>query len=437
MFRIVCFCLIVAAMASSNLSAQDAAQWDEVEMELEMRDRRIKQLEERVNHLWDDLHEKLNPHGDKEDDGHDHGGDVRFRLLDLSLNIMTVFGTSTSTKEELEGLQLGNHDPRRRGFTLQQAELAFAGALEPFFAGEAYLVATDETVELEEAFLRSLFLPWFELKGGYFFTEFGRINKLHPHEWRFMDQSIAVGRMLSPEGMRGLGGRAAFSIDAPWHSRWLLTVQNADDASMVSFLGEGHDHGHGHEEEEHGEETVGGWPRTERRVRNIGDLLYSFRWENAFDLGEHFRLEQGVSFATGPNATGETGRTWLAGGDLMFEWRKGDAFARIEGEFIYRYFQANRGEHEDEVLEPTVLGDGARLLLRRACRSCVRLSFRRRTAPGGSATRQPLAHLANCRLSPDRRVRRHAPVQLRPHPASRRRDQPHCLAGHPHTVRRA
>lgn len=286
-----------------------------------------------------------------DDDGRDHEG---FRLLDLSLNIMTAAGTSSSTNHELEGLQLGNHDPRRRGFTLQQAELAFAGALEPYFAGEAYLVATDEIIELEEAFLRSLFLPGFEIKGGYFLTEFGRSNLLHPHEWRFMDQPVAVGRMLGAEGMRGIGARFAFQLDAPWHSKWLFAAQNADDASMTSFLGAGHSHGH---EEEHGDETVGGWPRVERSLRNIGDLLYSFRWENAIDLGEHFRIEPGASLATGPNATGDAGRTWLVGGDLMAQWSDGGAFVRVEGEFVYRYFQANRGEHDGEILEPTVLGD--------------------------------------------------------------------------------
>lgn len=332
--------IIALLLVGNVLSAQS------VEEQLAERDRRIAELESRVDHLYEH-----HSHEAEEPDHDDH--DVRFRLLDLSLNIMTVFGTSTSTNSELRGLQLGNHDPRRRGFTLQQAELAFAGALEPYFAGEAYLVATEETIELEEAFLRSLFLPWFEIKGGYFFTEFGRANRLHPHQWRFTDQAIAVGRMLGAEGMRGIGARAAFQLDAPWHSKWLFAAQNAGDASMTSFLGEGHDH----EAEEHGDETVGGWPRVERRVRNVGDLLYSFRWENRFNLGEYFRIEPGVSFATGPNATGETGRTWLVGGDLMFEWRKDDAFARVEGEFIYRYFQANLGEHEGEVLEPAVLGD--------------------------------------------------------------------------------
>ncbi len=315
-------------------------------------ERRIAELEARVDHLYEH-----HTHDEKpKEEGHDHGAEVRFRLLDLSLNIMTAAGLSTSTNDELRGLQLGNHDPRRRGFTLQQAELAFAGALEPYFAGEAYLVANEEGVELEEAFLRSLSLPWFELKAGYFFTEFGRINRLHPHQWRWADQPIATGRVLSPEGMRGIGGRIAFEPELPWRSRWLFAVQNADDASMISFLGEGHEHGGPEEEEEH-EETVGGWPRTDRTVHSLGDLLYSTRWENAVHAGE-WEFEAGVSGAYGPNASGETGKTWIGGADMLLRWRNEDCFAQVEGEFAYRYFQTNRAVLEDgEVLEATVLGD--------------------------------------------------------------------------------
>ena len=320
-------------------------------------DSRIKELEERIERLeHESAGEKEHGEDDARDehDEHDEEGHIRARLLDLSLNIMTAAGTSTSTNSELRDLQLGNHDPRRRGFTLQQAELAFAGAIEPFFAGEAYIVASDEIVELEEAFLRSLFLqPWFEMKAGYFFTEFGRINSQHPHRWRWLDQPVAVGRILGGEGMRGVGGRVAGGFELPWHSRWLFAVQNADDPSMSSFLGEGHVH-----DGETVEETVGGWPRNERDTRALGDLLYSFRWENEIGIGDEVGIEIGASFAYGPNATGETGRTWLAGGDLMLEWESGEAFVRVEGEVLYRYFQANGAElGGGEVLDAAVLGD--------------------------------------------------------------------------------
>jgi hypothetical protein len=291
------------------------------------------------------------------DHGHDHGHKVRFRLLDLSLNIMTAAGTSTATDHQLRRLQLGDHDPRRRGFTLQQAEFAFAGALEPYFAGEAYLVAHERGIELEEAFLRSLSIPYFELKAGYFFTEFGNFNRLHPHHWRWADQPVVNGRILGPEGMRGVGARVAFEPRWTMFSRLMFAVQNADNESMVSFLGEGHDHG-GHDDDH--DETIGGWPLKERTVSNLGDLLYSIRYEGGANLGP-LHLSLGLSGAFGPNATGPTGKTWLAGADMKLGWRKGDWFAGVEGEFIYRYFQANRAEFEEEgeieILQPTVLGD--------------------------------------------------------------------------------
>lgn len=285
----------------------------------------------------------------------DHEG-VRPRLLELSLNVMTAVGTSTSTNAELRNLQLGNHDPRRRGFTLQQAELAFAGALEPYFAGHAYLVATEETVELEEAFLRSLFLPWFELKAGYFFTEFGRINVQHPHDWRWLDQPVANGRILGPEGLRGVGARAAFKAGG---HRWLFAIQNGDDSTAISFAGEGHTH---EGETEH--EGVGGWPVTERDVRTLGDLLYCARWDADFAFGP-WSLSPGLSLAYGPNTSGEAGKTWLWGGDMALEWRDDECFFRAEGEYMQRYWQAGAAvvendpvdPNDDEFLDATVLSD--------------------------------------------------------------------------------
>lgn len=286
---------------------------------------------------------------------HDHDG-IHPRLLELALNVMTAGGTSNSTNAELRGLQAGNHDPRRRGFTLQQAELAFAGALEPYFAGHAYVVATEETVELEEAFVRSLFLDWFELKAGYFCTEFGRINEQHPHQWRWLDQPVANARMLGPEGLRGIGGRAAFRAGG---HRWLLAIQNADDASAASFASEGHAHG-----DEHEYEGVGGWPVTARDVRTLADMLYSARWDAGFEFGE-WSLHPGLSLAHGPNTSGETGKTWLWGADIAAEWREGEAFFRAEGEYMQRYWQANAAVVEndpldpldDEFLDATVLSD--------------------------------------------------------------------------------
>lgn len=344
--------LLLIALACGPLAAQGA----DLDAKLAERDRRIADLERRLQHL--ESHDK---HDHAEPDGHNHDAEgMWFELLDLSFNLMTAVGTSTSTDAELRGLQIGGHDPRRRGFTLQQAELAFGGALQPYFAGEAFLVATEETVELEEAFLRSLFSDWFELKAGYFFTEFGRMNRVHPHGWTWAEQPVALGRTLGGEGLRGVGGRAA--IHTGWGSL-LLSVQNADDPSATSFLGKGHNHGH-EEEDEHGEETVGGLPRSDRRTRTLADLLYLLRYETSHDFGA-WSFGAGASGAYGPNAAGKRGKTWLIGADAALKWQGHESWFRAQGEFMHRYFQAGvtllendpADPNDDEFLQPTVLHD--------------------------------------------------------------------------------
>ena len=58
-------------------------------------------------------------------------GRATFQLLDVSLGLLTSAGTSKADDRELEVLQGGEHDPRQRGFNLQQLELSLAGAVDP------------------------------------------------------------------------------------------------------------------------------------------------------------------------------------------------------------------------------------------------------------------------------------------------------------------
>lgn len=106
-------------------------------------------------------------------------GGGRLRLLDLSLDALVAAGTSTEDDESLQTLQGGGHDPRKRGFTVQNIELSMTGAVDPYLTGEAHLVffldplSGETEVELEEAFLTTTSLPYgLQLEAGHFFTEF-------------------------------------------------------------------------------------------------------------------------------------------------------------------------------------------------------------------------------------------------------------------------
>jgi hypothetical protein len=116
-------------------------------------------------------------------------------FLNLSLDGLIAAGGSTST--DIANLQPGGHDPSQRGFTVQNLEAVFDGAVDPYFKGQANVVlqiAPDGStnVELEEAYVTTTSLPaGLQLKAGQFFTDFGRLNPTHPHAWDFVDVPLA------------------------------------------------------------------------------------------------------------------------------------------------------------------------------------------------------------------------------------------------------
>lgn len=240
-------------------------------------------------------------------------GSAEIKLLDLSFDTLLAAGGSTVPDGEIEELEAGAHDPKRRGFTLQQAELSFAGAVDPYFTAEAHVVYTPHEVELEEAYFTSTSLPWnLQLKGGYFLTEFGRINPTHPHAWDWIDQPIVNSRMFGGDGLRSPGARLAWLAPVPWFAELQVGVQNANEGDTTqSFIGE---------------EAVGGRPVVKTAVGSMKDLLYLTRWKNAWNWSDSLTTLLGFSGLFGPNGTGGAGRTYLYGTDMLWKWQPANHF---------------------------------------------------------------------------------------------------------------
>lgn len=267
-----------------------------------------------------------------------------FRLLDVSLDVMGAVGASSQKGSTLRQLQGGGHDPKRRGFTLQQAELGFSGMVDPYVRGEAYLVTSldedgETEVELEEAFVTTTTLPWgLEVEAGSFFTEFGRHNPLHPHSWSFMDQPVVLTRFFGPDGMRGVGARVGWLVPLPWRSQLHAGVQNAKGETMESFLAN---------DEVFEERPVAGRTRLGGDgAEHDGDLVNLVRWENGIDLGSTWSAKFGVSRLEGPNATGRNASTLIEGADLVMKWvsennEKGWPFVQFQAEALRREYVAD------------------------------------------------------------------------------------------------
>ncbi len=262
-------------------------------------------------------------------------GGVELRLIDVSFDLLTAAGWSTESGQNLRDLEAGAHDPKRRGFTLQQGELSLAGAVDPYFLGAAYVAFTESEIELEEAFLTTTSLPYdLQARGGYFLLDFGRINPVHPHAWTYLDQPVIVTRLMGGEGLRSVGAEVSWLAPVPWFSQLEVGVTNADESDLtISFLND--------------EGGVGGRPAVDTQIRNLGDLLYLVRFANSWDVSDEISGLVGLSGLYGPNSTGAGAQTFIYGTDLTFKWRPADnfrgwPFVVWQSEFMKRDYTADR-----------------------------------------------------------------------------------------------
>lgn len=263
-----------------------------------------------------------------------------------------------STEPNVRSLQLGDHDPRVRGFTVPNAELALDGTVDPHFKAFVNVVhKLDENAEtgteLEEMFLITTSLPRnLQLKVGQFFSEFGRLNVLHPHAWASVDQSLVLNRMFGAEGLRGQGARLSWLLPTPFYAEALLGVMNSAGGTMSSFRSE------------ESAEIHGGAP-IEREVKGLGDLLYVPRLATSFDLTPNQTLLIGASGAFGPNNSGLDARTSIAGVDGFWKWKsaranQGFPFVSVQSEYLSRSYSTDPRAAVDDLaltLGPQTLKD--------------------------------------------------------------------------------
>jgi len=288
-----------------------------------------------------------------------------FDQLNVSLDLLFAIGGSSEREPQLLELQGGEHDPRKRGLTVQQAELQFNGAVDNWFTAQTVLVAFldpegETVVELEEAYLQTSNLPHrLQARVGHYFTEFGRINSLHPHAWDWQNQPVIMSRVFGAEGMRAPGARLSWL--APTHSylEFFVAGQNANGETMTSFRSS---------DEAYGERPIGGrlFGDASADARAGNDVVWSGRVAATFELDEQAAFGLGASVAFGPNATGDGQQTVISGVDFAYQWRPvnaqpGSGFVRVQGEYLHRSFetagQVDGNAPGDPVLAATTLQD--------------------------------------------------------------------------------
>src|SRR6266513_2951745 len=125
----------------------------------------------------------------------------------MNISLDGLFALAYSSARDLNHIEVGDHDPQQRGFNARNTELAFDGAVDPYFEGFANIVFkldndNETEVEVEEAFMQTTSLPFnLQLKAGQFFAAFGRLNQVHPHAWEFVDTPLVNGLFLGADGL--------------------------------------------------------------------------------------------------------------------------------------------------------------------------------------------------------------------------------------------
>src|SRR6266699_2256843 len=260
----------------------------------------------------------------------------------INISLDGLFALAFSSARDLNHIEVGDHDPQQRGFNARNTELAFDGAVDPYFEGFANIVFkldndNETEVEVEEAFMQTTSLPFnLQLKAGQFFAAFGRINPTHPHTWDFADAPLVHGGLLGPDGLRGVGAQTSWTLPLPWYSQLIFASQNGRGSTGFSFRNPGDDG------------MFFDRITTDREARGLQDFVWIPRFENSFNLSDTQVVLAGVSGAFGSNETGANSRTQIYGADFLYKWKSSHAeggfpFVKWQTEFMYRRFQAGRG----------------------------------------------------------------------------------------------
>ena len=173
------------------------------------------------------------------------------------------------------------HGAADNGFNFREAEIAFSATVDPYFDAAMYLaVDGDGNVELEEGYFQTRSLPYgLKVKGGKFLSDFGYINKQHPHQWDFVDQNLPYLNLLGDHGLQDTGVQLTWLAPLPVYTLFGVEALQGDQEIFGTTLG-------GDEQAELGLDGTDDGPRLWTAFAKISP-----------GLGENHALQIGLSYA--------------------------------------------------------------------------------------------------------------------------------------------
>ncbi len=160
-------------------------------------------------------------------------------------------------------------------FNFRSAEIGLAASVDPFARMYGFINGTSDGVEVDEAAAVTTSLPWnLTAKGGRFLADFGRFPKIHEHELPFVNQPLAIERMVGGE-TRADGAELNYLFPTQFFLRATVGGYNQ--------IGEENDQ------------------VDNNKSRSWSRFTYLGRLNTYFDLSDNHNIELGTSMAYTPS----------------------------------------------------------------------------------------------------------------------------------------
>lgn len=338
--------VMLAAMTAVPVTAQTEGKFDTSELRkiIEEQQKVIKQLQQRVEALEsgrkaEDPEDELPPVEIPTTPFERAGGGAAFTP---DIAVIGRHGGTFFVPRGYEG---------RNRFELGELEIALQ---QPLYTGMSFfatLAAGSDAgfaIGVEEAYA-SLSRPFqapFDAVVGKRRLQFGKVNPLHPHAWRYADQPAPIGAFLGEEGLFGNGASINYTLPVKGLFANLELGLWKNDAAHVHAEEEEHAHTdttrrrtllrtraeEGDEEHEH---------HAEPGVGVVGDMPAARLWLSKA-IGTSAEIEVGGSHAFGRAENGDNIR--LTGADFTLRTFP-STFSRLQ--FQAESFWHNRNDRED------------------------------------------------------------------------------------------
>jgi hypothetical protein len=202
------------------------------------------------------------------------------------------------------------HGEIGEGLRFQEAEIQLTSFVDPYFKGDLIIGIHGGEVEIEEGYLTSQALPagW-EARIGRTFTPFGKHNRLHPHQYPFVEAPLIHSMLVGDEGLSEFGAELSYLFPTPFFLQATGAVYNGDNPY---FNGE-----------------------SPRELMGLGRI--SALW----DLSESTTLELGTSYAAGKSGISDLIED-LSGVDATVKWRPLRRSIYTQAEWQVEYLRGSR-----------------------------------------------------------------------------------------------